>query len=278
MLCGLKGTGKTVQAEQICNLSERPVILVSQDFDKGSDLVYFLSLVNQEVVVLIDEYEKIFGKTENLLSIMDGVLNGTHRRLFVLTANTPHIADAMIDRPSRIHYMKRFSNLSIPVIREVVDDMLQYPEFKTDVVEYLSMLEIITIDIVKTVVREVNLFGEPPQKFKDILNVTVVNKMRWDVTNEKDETLLSYVTCDLIDPFSRDYKGYDLRFREFGDKVHDYGYIISVNKKAGKIVTETGTYFVKKSKGFVVTAASVSALYDESEATAEIEDDGGDEE
>lgn len=252
MLCGLKGTGKTVQAEQICNLSNLPVIVVAGDFNKGADLVSFLSYVDQEVVVMIDEYEKLFGKSDGLLSIMDGVLNGSHRRLFILTANTTAISDAMIDRPSRIHYMKRFGNLEVAVIAEVVDDMLaeDVKQYRNEVINYLAMVEIVTIDIVKTVVREVNMFKEPPQKFKDILNVTVYVKDRWSVWNSEGEELIKYGMSDLIDPFTAHYH---LRFKEFGDKFQDFGYITKVNKKTSKIITEQGVFVVKKAKSFSET-------------------------
>ena len=247
MLCGLKGTGKTVQAEQICNLSNLPVILVSQDFNKGADLISFLSYVNQEVVVMIDEYEKLFGKSDSLLSIMDGAMNANSRRLFVLTANTLNISEALIDRPSRIHYLKKFGNLGVQVIGEVVDDMLDNKEFRSEVIEYLAALEIVTIDIVKTVVKEVNLFEEPPLRFKDILNVTLYNHTRWDVFDHEGTTVVQYGISDYIDPFRN---GCDLMFKEFGDKVHDLGYIKTSNKKTGKIVTDQGTFTVKKAVSF----------------------------
>jgi ATPase family protein associated with various cellular activities (AAA) len=255
LLCGLKGTGKTVQAEQICNLSKLPVILVSQDFDKGADLISYLSNVNQEVVVMIDEYEKLFGKSDSLLSIMDGAFNANSRRLFVLTANTMNISEAMIDRPSRIHYLKKFGNLAVKVIGEVVADLLDDQSFRSEVIEYLGALDIITIDIVKTVVKEVNLFQEPPQKFKEILNISYRNHARWDVFEEDNTPILEYVTCDLIDPF-RDNRYDYLRFREFGEKYHEFGIVKTSNKKTGKIVTENGTYIVKKAKSFATTVHS----------------------
>ena len=247
LLCGLKGTGKTVQAEQICNLSGLPVILVAQDYDKGADLIHFLSYVNQEVVVFIDEYEKLFGKSDGLLSIMDGALNERSRRLFVLTANTPYISDAMIDRPSRIHYLKRFGNLNITVIGEVVDDMLNNQDFRTQVVEYLSAIDIVTIDIVKTVIAEVNLFNEPPECFKDYLNVTIADRTRWDLMNEDGVVLMRYATSYTINPFT---KGHPLSLREFGDRYEEYGYIKSCNAKTGVIVTDDGTFTLVKSKSF----------------------------
>jgi len=253
LLCGLKGTGKTVEAELICNMSGLPVILVAQDYDKGADLIHFLSTVDQEVVVFIDEYEKIFGKADGLLSIMDGALNARQRRLFVLTANTPYISDAMIDRPSRIHYLKKYGNLSVAVITEVVDDMLENKEFHQQVIEYLSVIDIVTIDIVKTVVAEVNLFNEPPQNFKNFLNVTLADHSRWDLTDSDGQTVIRFAVSDMVNPFT---KGYNLMLKEYGDNYIDYGCISSANAKTGKIVTEKGTYVLTKSRPFISSIAS----------------------
>lgn len=257
LLCGLKGTGKTVEAELICNLSGLPVILVTQDYNKGADLIHFLSTVDQEVVVMIDEYEKIFGKADGLLSIMDGALNARQRRLFVLTANTPYISDAMIDRPSRIHYLKKYGNLSVAVINEVVSDMLENQQFHDQVIEYLSVIDIVTIDIVKTVVSEVNLFNEPPQNFKNLLNVTVVDHSRWDLVDEDEGVeLMRFATSDMLNPFM---KTYNLRLKEYGDHWVDYGEISSCNAKTGKIVTEKGTYKLTKSKPFSIKTTETFA-------------------
>jgi hypothetical protein len=255
LLCGLKGTGKTVQAEQICNFSEMPVILVHSDFNMGKDLITFLSQVDQEVVVMIDEYEKIFGKSDSLLSIMDGALNARHRRLFILTANTAHISEAMIDRPSRIHYLKRFGNLSVPVITEVVDDMLINKEYYSDVVEYLQTVDIVTIDIVKTVVSEVNLFNEPPQRFKTLLNVSITDRARWDIFDDKGNQLLRYSSSYHNNPFM---KGYELQFKDFGDNWTYFGDIKTCNQKTGKVVTDKGTYFVRKFATFGITPQTVA--------------------
>lgn len=258
LLCGLKGTGKTVEAEQICNLSDLPVILVVQDYNKGADLIHFLSTVDQEVVVMIDEYEKIFGKSEGLLSIMDGAQNTNNRRLFILTANTPYISDAMIDRPSRIHYLKRYGNLSSDVINEVVDDMLVNKEFHQEVVDYLLMISIVTIDIVKTVVAEVNLFNEPPQHFKNFLNVTLTDYARWDLVGEDGEPLMTFATADMTNPFA---KKSILSLKEYGDNWTDFGVIETANSKTGKIITDKGTYKLTKSKSF--SSFAKTATYSE---------------
>lgn len=245
LLCGLKGTGKTVEAEQICNASGLPVIMASQQYNEGRDLIQFLDTVDQDVVVMIDEYEKIFGASNALLSVMDGTLAAKHRRLFVLTANAASISDALLDRPSRIHYLKKFGNLATPVVVEVVDDMLEHPELRDEVVNYIGTLEIITIDIIKTVVREVNLHAEAPERFKDLLNVTSRNSERWDIFNVDNEPLEKWVKISMLDPFQ---KGYDLISTSFeSPQGHYYGIISSASKKTGKVVTDRGTYYIRKS-------------------------------
>lgn len=92
LMTGLKGTGKTVEAELICNHLKLPVILVDRNFD---GLVPFLNRIPEDVVIFIDEYEKIFERSNALLSLMDGALRTKHRRIFILTTNETYISDAM---------------------------------------------------------------------------------------------------------------------------------------------------------------------------------------
>jgi DNA-directed RNA polymerase subunit F len=170
LLNGLKGTGKTVSAKVICNRLELPVILVNTN-PEGGGIPEFLNEIQQEVVVFIDEYEKIFGEDSELLTVMDGVLTGTSRKLFLLTTNKTYINENMLQRPSRIRYFKTFKDLSPAVIEEIVDDTLSNSKFKHDVISAISNLEIITIDIVKSIIEEVNLHNESPSEFMDIFNV-----------------------------------------------------------------------------------------------------------
>ena len=57
LLNGVKGTGKSVTAKQICNVLNLPVIIVDGKYDT---LPTFISELQQNVVVFIDEYEKIY--------------------------------------------------------------------------------------------------------------------------------------------------------------------------------------------------------------------------
>ena len=82
---GLKGTGKTIAAKQLCNRLGLPTIVVSKPVD---GLLEFIQALNFEAAVLIDEAEKTFDEeSEILLKMIDGVYN--HRRkLYILTTNS----------------------------------------------------------------------------------------------------------------------------------------------------------------------------------------------
>lgn len=170
LLNGLKGTGKTVTSKVICNELNLPVILINFNPEDGG-IADYLNQIEQDVIVLIDEYEKVFGEDDELLTIMDGVLTGNSRKLFLLTTNKTYINDNMMQRPSRIRYFKTFKDLSPTVIEEIVDDLLKHKKFKNDTIQAISNLEIITIDIVKSVIEEVNLHKESPTEFMDVFNV-----------------------------------------------------------------------------------------------------------
>lgn len=169
LLNGLKGTGKTVTAELICNELKLPVILIQKHY---GGLVTFLNSIQQDVIVFIDEYEKVYNKYDNsLLSVMDGVFRTDSRKMFLLTTNELTIEKNMLQRPSRIRYIKSYTDLTLDVIMEVVDDKLLHKHHRDVTIKMISELPIITMDLVKSVIEEVNIHNEDPAFFKDIFNV-----------------------------------------------------------------------------------------------------------
>lgn len=169
LLNGLKGTGKTVTAELICNELNLPVILIQKHY---GGLVSFLNSVQQDVIIFIDEYEKIYNKYDNsLLSVMDGAFRTDTRKMFLLTTNELTIERNMLQRPSRIRYIKSYTDLTLDIIMEVVDDKLAHKHLRECTIKMISELPIITMDLVKAVVEEVNIHEQDPALFKDIFNV-----------------------------------------------------------------------------------------------------------
>ncbi len=208
LLNGIKGTGKTVTAEIICNKLNLPVILVNQPFNIGS----FVNSIDQEVILFFDEYEKVFdkkslegedeGESSNpgILTLMDGVLSSEHRKMFILTTNEPRVNENMIGRPSRIRYIKTFGNLQVETILEIVNDKLKYPEFKDKIVDFVSKLEIITIDIVKSIVEEVNIHQVDPIEFKDFFNTPISEELSNIFHFEKGKKGLIHMSNVKVEP------------------------------------------------------------------------------
>lgn len=173
LMNGVKGTGKTLTAKQICNELKLPIIVIKDRYDNAPD---FLNSIQEDVIVFFDEYEKTYDDYDHsILTVMDGVLTTAYRKLFLLTTNEAYVNSNMLQRPGRIRYFKTFGDLSLESIMEVVDDQLVNKEFKNELVKFLANLEIITIDIVTSVVEEVNIHNELPEKFKDVFNVKALD-------------------------------------------------------------------------------------------------------
>lgn len=176
LLNGIKGQGKTITAELLSNQLKQPVIIIGANY---MGINTFLCSIPQHLTIFVDEYEKVFkGKISEddydynsdegrsgdntLLSIMDGVYKTDFRRVFLLTTNRTWVNENMINRPGRIRYLKQFKDLNLDQINEIIDDCLKRKKYKDDILTFLKPLEIITVDIVKSIVIEVNIHDEEP--------------------------------------------------------------------------------------------------------------------
>lgn len=262
LLNGIKGTGKTVEAEQICNLLKLPVMLVQSDLEGA--LVPFLNRIQDDIVVFIDEYEKIFEKSNQLLALMDGALRTKFRRVFILTTNDTFINDNMLNRPSRLLYVKQFGNLGEDMIMEILRDMIPDMAMHAPALTYLSQLEIITVDIVKAVCAEMLRFNELPDSFKHIMNIRERRALLYSVYRvlggeAKDELVLGYghvsparpLTLKLLDPSHEAYDEYDYRFQVQEHGSGDWiplGEISAIDPIRKTVTTDQGLFRISETK------------------------------
>ena len=189
LLNGTKGTGKTVTAKVLANRLNLPVIVLKSMGDRNQSMIEYLSSLNCDCVLFMDEFEKNFKEEDStVLQIMDGVYNSNHRKIFLLTTNNMHINENLVGRPSRIRYVKHFGNLSMDTVNEYLDDALECIEAREEILEFVDSLTISTIDILKTIVNEVNIHGmEGLRRAKNYFNVQ---------TNEYHYTCLRGHCCD----------------------------------------------------------------------------------
>lgn len=157
---GIRGTGKTVTAKVFANMLNLPIIIVKSMGEHNDGLISYLSSFNFDCIFFFDEFEKQFNEHDcSILQFMDGVYSSNSRRVFLLTTNALSINENLLSRPSRIRYVREFGNLEEKVVREYLKDNLKDQDATEELVGYVDTLMISTIDILKTIVEEVNIHG-----------------------------------------------------------------------------------------------------------------------
>lgn len=196
VLNGTKGTGKTWYTKLIANYfvqSGTPVILVDSAFDGA--ILNFIRSIRFDCVVILDEAEKTFteesGGSNVLLKMIDGAYNNG-RRLFLLTTNdSSRLNENLISRPGRIRYIYYFDGIPEKSIDEILEDYLIDKNKKKEIKDYLSNLSYSTVDILKTIIEEVNITGEinenlnvSKSEYRYVCNSLSCSLGTWDITDE----------------------------------------------------------------------------------------------
>ncbi len=215
LLNGLKGSGKTITSKLICNALKLPVLTISEYYDQIAD---FINHIDFDCVILVDEYEKVFNKDERgiLLSAMDGVQSPASKVLFLLTTNDMFVNKNLLNRPSRIRYLKTYGNLDKKDIVEIVNSEIENKEFIEDAINVISRLPIITIDLILEIIKESNLHKDPPSAFKDFFNCNkdCTNRCYKFIDADTKEVIKerAEVACEITPYFKPDTAIYDVSY------------------------------------------------------------------
>ena len=176
LLSGIKGTGKTITAQIFAKKINLPIIFITKDFC-GPKFETFLSnpcFFNS--VIFIDEFEKIYDQYDNdsinsLLGLMDGLFNT--KFIFLLTANNPvNINEKLKNRLNRVKYHKIYEKLDINVAEDIINDMLIDKKHKNSLFQFIDSFNMLTMDILTSLIKEINLFGEDAITCASYLNLT----------------------------------------------------------------------------------------------------------
>jgi len=187
LISGHKGTGKTILAKDICIKSKLPVLIINQPF-YGDVFNSFIDSIKQEVVLFFDEFEKTYSDPkhqESLLTLMDGVYK--NKILFIFTTNSVELNDFLFNRPSRIRYNFKFDSINNETLRLIIDDLLENKEHEEELIKVIKTLGNVGVDLVISLIEEVNIFDENPIKVLDNLNVRLEKSKFKYVAHIKDE-------------------------------------------------------------------------------------------
>lgn len=186
ILSGEKGIGKTVFSRMMCKEAIKqgyPVLIVDEAYP---GIGRFIESIDQECVVLFDEFDKTFSKQNmggaqaKLLSLFDGTAGG--KKMFLITCNDiGGLNHYLINRPGRCHYHLRFEYPKSNEIREYLKDKLkeEYYDQIDSVVAFASRVNV-NFDCLRAIAFELNQGISFKEAIKD-LNILHMSSEHYDV-------------------------------------------------------------------------------------------------
>ena len=178
ILSGDKGMGKSMFANMLAEgaLEKGIPVIIVDSFIPG--IASFIESIEQEVLVLFDEFDKTFGGVkvgdneanpqDSMLGLFDGMSAG--KKLFVVTCNDlKNMSDYLINRPGRFHFHFRFDYPTPEEIKEYLQDKLerQYWEEIEKVISFSFKINL-NYDCLRAIVYELNSGEKFEEAIKDL--------------------------------------------------------------------------------------------------------------
>lgn len=173
LFTGQKGSGKTLKAKKLCKDSKLPVLIISEPFT-GAKFNSFINSIEQEVIIFFDEFEKVYKedtKQEEMLTLLDGT--NSNKKLFLFTTNTNNLNSYLKNRPSRIHYLEEFKGISTDTLYNIIENNLKNKNHSESLLSLVYNLGNVGIDVVESLVFEMNLTGKDAKEVVKTMNITI---------------------------------------------------------------------------------------------------------
>lgn len=192
LLSGTKGSGKTLLAKYVANVSQLPVIIINTPFHDDR-FMRTIQGIEQQAIIIFDEFEKLYDREaqEAILTLFDGVYTARNK-IVILTCNDKHaVRDFFHNRPGRMRYAISFSGLEISFIEEFCNDKLIDKSYLGQITALTAACDEFNFDMLQTLVEELNLYGGKFEDAIEILNVKPVGEelnAYWHVSVETPST------------------------------------------------------------------------------------------
>lgn len=228
ILSGDKGIGKSLFAKMLSaeGMSRGLPLIVVDKYTP--DIASYLETIEQEVIVLFDEFDKTFGEVKSvdgeaspqtaLLGLFDGISGG--KKLFVVTCNELRkLNEYLINRPGRFHYHLRFDYPSADQIREYMMDKIpedRYDEIE-DVVSFSTRVNL-NYDCLRAIAFEISR-GETFKSAIRDLNIINLEEEEYNITlhfNNGFKATAKSVRIDMFGDGEYDFWVYDNRYNDAG--------------------------------------------------------------
>lgn len=191
ILSGQKGIGKSLFARILSHqaIEDGYSVLLANTYMPG--IADFISSIEQEVVVIFDEFEKNFASNveervgpspqEEMLSLFDGLDNG--KKLFVITCNeVDRLNTYLLNRPGRFHYHFKITYPTEEEIVEYLTDKVdkKYADGIKDIVNFSRTVNM-TYDYLRAIAFELNQGYGVAETLED-LNISQTSNVRFNIT------------------------------------------------------------------------------------------------
>lgn len=175
LLSGDKGSGKTLLTKMIAEIlrKEGCAVIMINEPHCGTTFNQFISSITEPAVIIFDEFDKTYDEEQqqSLLTLLDGT--SETKKLFLLTANSGHIDEHLLNRPGRIYYKLEYDGLTEEFINEYVSDVLIHKEREAELLRVLKAFEKLNFDMIQAIVEEINRYNEDPKQLMHMLNVNI---------------------------------------------------------------------------------------------------------
>lgn len=215
ILSGDKGMGKSLFVQLLSEEAVRrnlPVVIVSKAYGGVAD---FIDKIDQEVLVVFDEFEKMFPIDSNekesqndLLSLFDGL--SQRKRMYAITVNHLHkLSEFMLNRTGRFHYHIRFSYPDTNEIELYLKDKVnsEYHSEISKVIMFANRVKL-NYDSLRAIAFEINQGYTFIQAIGD-LNILSTENQSYDVKVTFSNGEIAVVSNQRVNIFEENIKVYD---------------------------------------------------------------------
>jgi SpoVK/Ycf46/Vps4 family AAA+-type ATPase len=187
----------------------------------------YLNSIEQEVMVLFDEFDKVFKSTDKMdpqaemLTLFDGIAQG--KKLFVVTCNKlDGLNDFLINRPGRFHYHFRFQYPDAAAITEYLQDALDKKYWKeiNEVITFSRKVNL-NYDCLRAIAFELNSGDSFAEVIKD-LNIVNIERDRFTLIIQLDNGESLKIRNYALDIFSEDEMWVEF---EDAERINDLAYV-----------------------------------------------------